>query len=123
MIDKTPQKLLADLVRRAMFDMYITEQTYSLLDLENRLENFAYIHDLTSLSVEENLTEDFEPFGTITYAIHANKSPFLSIVYTIEDGDVSFIDYDVEDENKNVFEALTNYSLSIISEELKNQLI
>lgn len=114
-------RILFEILTEEIFRPYIFETVYLDNDsLEKACENFVYAHDISSLKIDEDLSDDFETSGHITYNVNTKSGPFLQVTFEYSDGDLIDVDYDVKD--KVLFKTLIGYSMDVVFKALKEKI-
>lgn len=88
--------------------------------LDKACDNFIYLHDLTSYKYDEDLSDDFEVSGSVRYNINAGSDLFIELTFNYEDGGLDDIEYEIK--NKQLFDNLVDYSLTVITDNIKKDL-
>jgi hypothetical protein len=116
----TPESILHELLTEEILRLYVFDSLYvDNDDLEKACQNFVYIHDISALKMDEDLTEDFETSGHISYNLNAKSNLFLQVTFNYCDGDLSDIEYIIR--NNEMFKGLIDYAVDTISKILKKK--
>ena len=68
--------------------------------LSNACDNFIYLHDLTSIKICEDLSDDFEVSGYIKYNINTGSDLFMELTFNYSDGDLDDIEYEIKEKEQ-----------------------
>jgi len=116
------EQILYDILTEEILRSYLLESVfYDNVDLEKGCKDFVYLHEIVSIETGEDLTDDFEPSGTLQYKLRSKKGSFLEASFNYSDGDVFSIDYDVKDHQN--FKALLTYAVDIVTKNLKDKIL
>lgn len=116
----TTDKILYEILVEEVFFPYMTCSLLEEKEFEDMFEVFVSVNELTSFKVDEDLSDDFETSGHITYNVNsAVHGSFITATFNYCDGDLEHIEYDVKE--TELYNGLISYALRTITKILETK--